>query len=120
MPRRDRTGPMGMGPMTGRAAGDCAGYGMQGNITAGAGFGFQSGFGRSQNFWCGRGHGRGFTNRASRFFKGVRFSRGQTAPLPTSSPEAEKQFLQTQAEALKIQLDEIKSRLDELASPKTQ
>jgi hypothetical protein len=26
MPRGDRTGPAGMGPMTGRAAGYCAGY----------------------------------------------------------------------------------------------
>jgi len=26
MPRGDRTGPMGLGPMTGRAAGYCAGY----------------------------------------------------------------------------------------------
>jgi hypothetical protein len=30
MPRGDRTGPAGMGPMTGRAAGYCAGYGMPG------------------------------------------------------------------------------------------
>lgn len=30
MPRRDRTGPAGMGPMTGRAAGYCAGYGTPG------------------------------------------------------------------------------------------
>lgn len=27
MPRGDGTGPMGMGPMTGRGAGTCAGYG---------------------------------------------------------------------------------------------
>jgi hypothetical protein len=30
MPRGDRTGPAGMGPMTGRAAGYCAGYGTPG------------------------------------------------------------------------------------------
>jgi hypothetical protein len=30
MPRGDRTGPAGMGPMTGRAAGYCAGYDMPG------------------------------------------------------------------------------------------
>jgi hypothetical protein len=30
MPRGDGSGPAGMGPMTGRAAGYCAGYGMPG------------------------------------------------------------------------------------------
>jgi hypothetical protein len=30
MPRGDRTGPAGMGPMTGRAAGYCAGYNVPG------------------------------------------------------------------------------------------
>ena len=30
MPRGDRTGPMGMGPMTGRGAGYCAGYDVPG------------------------------------------------------------------------------------------
>ena len=30
MPRGDGTGPAGMGPMTGRAAGYCAGYGVPG------------------------------------------------------------------------------------------
>jgi len=41
MPRGDGTGPGGMGPMTGRAAGYCAGYSMPGfmNPVAGGGFG---------------------------------------------------------------------------------
>ena len=30
MPRGNGTGPMGLGPMTGRAAGYCAGYGVPG------------------------------------------------------------------------------------------
>lgn len=30
MPGGDRTGPLGMGPLTGRGAGLCAGYGMRG------------------------------------------------------------------------------------------
>ena len=40
MPRGDCTGPMGMGPMTGRAAGFCAGFGMPGyaNHIQGRGF----------------------------------------------------------------------------------
>jgi hypothetical protein len=53
MPRGDGTGPAGMGPMTGRAAGYCAGYPVPGymNPVGGRGFG-----GR------GRGGGRGRRN----------------------------------------------------------
>jgi len=38
MPRGDRTGPAGMGPMTGRAAGYCAGYGVPGYLNPAAGW----------------------------------------------------------------------------------
>jgi len=41
MPRGNRTGPMEMGPMTGRAAGYCAGYGMPGYMNPVYGRGFQ-------------------------------------------------------------------------------
>jgi len=34
MPRGDRTGPQGMGPMTRRAAGYCAGYDVPGTSAA--------------------------------------------------------------------------------------
>ena len=52
MPGGDRTGPMGMGPMTGRGAGYCAGF---------AAPGFASG-GRGGFFGRGRGGGRGWRN----------------------------------------------------------
>ena len=52
MPGGDRTGPMGMGPMTGRGAGYCAGSGAPGFVNRVFG-GF---FGR------GRGGGRGWRN----------------------------------------------------------
>jgi Family of unknown function (DUF5320) len=55
MPGRDRTGPSGMGAMTGRGAGLCAGnssagfsnqgYGRGGNGIRGGGRGWKSGFG---------------------------------------------------------------------------
>ena len=44
MPRGDQTGPNGMGPMTGRAAGYCTGNGMPG--FANSMFGNRGGFGR--------------------------------------------------------------------------
>ncbi len=50
MPRGDGTGPTGLGPMTGRRAGFCAGYGMPGYANAG--------WGRGRG-----GGGRGWRNR---------------------------------------------------------
>jgi len=56
MPRGDRTGPWGLGPRTGRAAGYCAGYPVPGFMNPAPGFGRGFGFGRGG----GRGRGRGF------------------------------------------------------------
>lgn len=77
MPRGDGTGPTGMGPMTGRAAGFCAGYNTPGYMNPAPGRGFRIGFGgggfgrgRGRGFgmgFGGRGFGRGFRNR-NRFF----------------------------------------------------
>ena len=50
MPRGDRTGPMGMGPMTGRGAGFCAGFNVPGFMNAVSGRG---------GMGFGRGRGRG-------------------------------------------------------------
>lgn len=54
MPAGDQTGPEGMGPMTGRGAGICAGVNTPQNMGRGMG----RGFGRSRGM--GRGMGRGF------------------------------------------------------------
>jgi len=51
MPRGDGTGPLGLGPMTGRGAGYCAGYSVPGCMNPGIrfgrglGLGFRRGFG---------------------------------------------------------------------------
>ena len=59
MPRRDGTGPMGAGSMTGRGLGLCAGVNA---VKYGAGFGM----GLGQGFARRRGFGRGFAfNHAS-------------------------------------------------------
>jgi hypothetical protein len=44
VPRGDGTGPMGMGPMTGRAAGYCAGYPMPGFMNPYGGRSFGRGY----------------------------------------------------------------------------
>ncbi|MBN1358689.1 DUF5320 domain-containing protein [Candidatus Bathyarchaeota archaeon] len=62
MPRGDKTGPYGAGPMTGRAAGYCAGYSVPGymNPRRGYGRGFGRGWGRGFGRGWGRGYGRGW------------------------------------------------------------
>ncbi|MGE3063028.1 MAG: DUF5320 domain-containing protein [bacterium] len=57
MPRGDKTGPDGMGPMTGRAMGFCNGFNTPGFMR---GFGFGRGGGR------GFGRGIGFQGRGRR------------------------------------------------------
>lgn len=59
MPRRDGTGPMGGGSMTGRGLGLCTGANA---VKYGAGLGM----GLGRGFACRRGFGRGFaTNQTS-------------------------------------------------------
>jgi hypothetical protein len=55
MPRGDRTGPLGFGPMTGRGMGYCSGYPYPGFMSPGFGSGFGRGFGMGRSF--GRGFG---------------------------------------------------------------
>ena len=54
MPRGDGTGPSGMGPMTGRAAGYCAGYPVPGFVNPAIGRGYRG---------AGRGRGGGWGRR---------------------------------------------------------
>jgi hypothetical protein len=67
MPAGDGTGPMGMGPMTGRGTGFCSGFGAPGyaNPVPGRSFGWGRGFGfgRGRGFGRGFGWGRGFGRR---------------------------------------------------------
>lgn len=122
MPRGDGTGPMGMGPMTGRAAGFCAGYGMPGYMNYVPGRGLGMGYGRG---FRGRGGfgggGRGWRHMfyATGLPGWMRFGWGGVAPVAEPTPDAEKDFLKGQAEELQTQLDEVKKRLDELAVKET-
>jgi len=58
MPKGDKTGPAGAGPMTGRAAGYCVGYSVPGYLDPPRRYG--RGFGRGWGRGYGRGWGRGF------------------------------------------------------------
>jgi hypothetical protein len=66
MPRGDRTGPMGMDAMTGRAAGYCGGFGMPGYTNPDHGRGVGIGFER------GRGFGGGGRRWRNMFYATIR------------------------------------------------
>jgi len=106
MPAGDGTGPMGMGPMTGRRAGWCAGVGSPGFVSAGGGYG-----------GCGRGRGRGFRNRyLATGVTGRAWSQGGAAAAPEPmTPKDETELLRQQAVALQQSLDGINQRIAALA-----
>lgn len=116
MPRGDGTGPLGLGPMTGRAAGYCAGYSVPGYLNPIPGRGFW-GVGRS---WFGRGGGHGWRNwfYATGLPGWLRFGT-PAIPYQKPDPEMEKQVLKNQAEALQSELDFIKKRLGEIETGTT-
>ncbi len=119
MPGGNRTGPRGMGSMTGRAAGYCAGSGMPGHANPAPRRGFGKGFGRAPGFG-GRGFGGGRPGRRHGFHAtgqpGRTRSRDRAAPYQEPSPDMEKQALKNRAEALQSELDLIKKRLGEMES----
>lgn len=101
MPRGDRTGPMGAGPMSGRRAGYCAGYNAPGFANpAVPRLGLRRGF-------TGGGHGWRHNYYATGSPAWMRFG----AP-PT--PQQETDALKAQADWLKQQLDAINKRIEEL------
>ena len=116
MPRGDGTGPNGMGPMTGRGAGFCAGFNMPGfmNPMPGRGFGRGYGFGRGSGRGGFGGGGRGWRNwfHATGMPGWMRFG----AEPAQANPDMEKQALSVQANALQAELDAIKARITELES----
>ena len=123
MPGGDGTGPAGLGPMTGRAAGYCAGYPMPGYMNPVGGRGFW-GWGR------GRGGGRGWRNqfyatgltgwqRAAVGWPGlggvVPPAVPYTAPFaPTVNAEQQLDALKGQAEYFEDALEGIRKRIQEL------
>ena len=108
MPRGDKTGPDGFGPMTGRAAGYCAGYPVPGFMNPNRGCG--RGLARRR----GRGRGRGF----GRDWNVPIYQPVMQPPTPDQELatlenyqkqlETEKADLNQEAEAIKTRIDELK------------
>jgi hypothetical protein len=129
MPRGDRTGPEGLGPMTGRAAGYCAGYNVPGYMNPGS----RRGRGRGSGFF-GRGGGRGRRNwfyatglpgwqRAAQGLPAFGWQGG--APYRTGPQAAEwtvkeeKEALKSEIEFLKKQLKSFEKHMEELEKEDT-
>ncbi|MBP8131627.1 MAG: DUF5320 domain-containing protein [Candidatus Hydrogenedentes bacterium] len=108
MPGGDRTGPMGMGPKTGRGMGFCAGNSASGYSNAGRGRGF---FGRG-------GGGRGWRHwfRATGLPGWMRFGWGAAGNAGNLPADAQRSLLQNQADMLQRELDAIRRELDALSA----
>ena len=119
MPAGDGTGPMGLGPMTGRAAGYCAGYPVPGymNPIPGRGIGFGFGWGRGR----GRGwrHGYYATGLPGWSRWGMWPGYG-VAPFPVPTPAQESKTLKDQATHIEQALNEIRQRISELDTTQAQ
>ena len=124
MPGGDRTGPMGQGPMTGRAAGYCTGSPAPGYMDPASGGGFGN-WGRG--FRGGGGGGRGGRGRRNRFYAtglpgwaraGCGFGPYAIYGAPSSSSttrEEEMELLREQASYFNETLEDIKKRIEELS-----
>jgi len=134
MPFGNMTGPQGLGPMTGRGAGYCAGYGVPGYANPVPGRGM---FGRG---WFGRGRGYRNWYRATGLPGWQRAGLGYPAwggwgyypPYypPAYSPtqptvkeekemiKEEKEMIQGEMEVLKEQMKALEDRLEELKKKK--
>ena len=119
MPAGDGTGPMGTGPMSGRAAGYCAGYPVPGSMKPIPGRGLASG--------RGRGPGLGFRGARGRggWWGGMPYAGIPAVPyaapgFAAPTTEQERNALQGQVEYLEDALGGIRKRLAELEATKSE
>ncbi|MDP8252861.1 MAG: DUF5320 domain-containing protein [Candidatus Kaelpia aquatica] len=104
MPGGNGAGPAGMGSMTGRGAGYCAGYSTPGYMNPTAGGGFGRGVGGGRGF--GHGMGRGFRAPAYPYF-----------PAASSlSLQQEASMLKEQLKAMQDEVNMVNNRIKELES----
>jgi len=123
MPGGDGTGPAGMGPMTGRAAGYCAGFGAPGSMNFNPGrayWGFAGGRGGGRG-WRNRYYATGLTGwqrvgfgwpmRGNPWFQGSPYRAGAG---PVMSEEQELSALKEQAGYLEETIAGIRQRIEEI------
>jgi len=119
MPGGDRSGPLGMGPRTGRAAGFCAGFRTPGYANPEPAQGLGRGYGQGRGFGGG---GRGWRNQfyatgLPGWARGGRFLQPESSPSSAdagSSQDEEIGTLASRTKALESDLSALKKRLAEL------
>ncbi|MGB5912006.1 MAG: DUF5320 domain-containing protein [Promethearchaeia archaeon] len=120
MPSGDRTGPRGLGSLTGRGLGYCAGYDSPG-YTKGFGMGLGRGWGRGRGVsrGVGYGRGRGWSYRGP-IYTPV-YTSYPSGIIPKITPEnqltmlkQEKEYLETDMNGIKSAIDDISKRIEEL------
>ncbi|MBN2007892.1 DUF5320 domain-containing protein [candidate division KSB1 bacterium] len=111
MPRGDGTGPWGMGAMTGRAAGFCAGYQVPGfaNPVAGRGFWRAGGRGHRHMYYA-----TGLPGWTRLGWNPWQAPYGAAANWPQASPDQELGYLKDQADYFQNALGDIQKRIEEL------
>jgi hypothetical protein len=119
MPRGDGTGPAGMGPMTGRAGGFCAGYSVPGYMNPVGGRGYWGrGGGRGWRHWSHATGQPGWARVGMGYpaWGGPAFPfTPQAAPFaPTMTVEQELDDLKRQADYFQDALGQINQRIEQL------
>ena len=118
MPRGNRTGPLGDGPMSGRGAGYCAGNDRPGFANSGRGFGRGMGQGQGMAYGRGRGQGRGQGRGMGYGGPGFREPDRFIPVYREPSPEDQKKYLEDVVKDLEAELENVKTRINELAKEK--
>ncbi|RLG14723.1 MAG: hypothetical protein DRN66_01275 [Candidatus Nanohalarchaeota archaeon] len=108
MPGRDKRGPRGEGPLTGRGFGSC---GQEEEINRAFGRGAGAGFGRGAGAGFGRGAGAGFGRGAGIGFGREIFLEEKPANL---SKEEEKKILSAQLKEIEDQKQRIEKTLKKI------
>jgi len=130
MPGGDGTGPAGMGPMSGRAAGYCAGYPVPGFMNPVPRHGFGRGGGRGFRRGLGFRDIRGWGGYWGAPYGATSYGYGAPQQVPpvnykapygvSPSPEQEMDALKGQAEYFEDALEGIKKQIQELEGEKEQ
>ena len=119
MPWGDGTGPLGLGPMTGRGLGYCAGFRVPGFLNplnrfyGGLGMAWRRGFGWGFGRGWGRGFGRGFGWRRA-YWANYPGNYPYPPPPPYAPYEPTREELEAELQYLKQAKDDLERRIQEL------
>ena len=121
MPGGDRTGPRGLGSMTGRGLGYCVGYNNPGYTRGiGSGYGRGMGWGAGRGRGYGRGYGRGL-GYGDPIYPPYVAPAPIYAPIPPLSAvdqatmlKQEKDYLESELKGIGNAIEDISKRIEDL------